>query len=83
MNRQIGSIKDTYTCKVSGETYEYEAQFTQGDGVAWNAHVYLNGELKGNPSGIVVDNTMSGDALRQYISSYIEGIIERKLGIDE
>ncbi|MGZ3158229.1 MAG: hypothetical protein ACXU7H_04025 [Burkholderiaceae bacterium] len=76
-------IKDEYTRKVSGETFQYEAQFNGGDRVEWRARVYLNGELKGEPAGSVIDNTMDGAALKQYIIAYIEGIIERGLGIEE
>lgn len=80
---ELVAIRDEYTCRVSGEEYQYEVQFNQGRQVEWSAKVFLNGELKGVPQGTVVDNTMDGEALRQYIIAYIEGIIERGLGIEE
>jgi hypothetical protein len=76
-------IKDEYTRKVSGEEYQYEAHFNEGERVAWDAQVYLHGQLKGVPSGTIIDNTLSGDALKQYVIAYIEGIIERGLGLEE
>ncbi len=79
----LRAIRDEYTRKVSGEEYQYEAHFNEGDRVEWNAQVYLNGELKGAPGGTVVNNTLSGDALKQYVIAYVEGIIERGLGIEE
>lgn len=79
----LTTIKDEYTRRVSGETFQYEAQFNAGNRVEWSARVYLNGDLKGEPAGSVIDNAMSGDELQQYIIAYIEGIIERGLGIEE
>jgi len=80
---ELTVIKDEYTRKVSGETFQYEAQFNADERVEWRARVYLNGDLKGEPSGSVIDNTMHGAELKQYIIAYIEGIIERGLGIEE
>jgi hypothetical protein len=80
---EVSIIKDEYTRRVSGETFQYEAQFSGGEQPEWSARVYLHGELKGKPSGKVIDNTMDEQALRQYIIAYIEGIIERGLGIEE
>lgn len=76
-------IKDEYTRRVSGETFQYDAQINVDDQVEWNAHVYLNGQLKGEPRGTVIDNAMSEAELKQYVIAYIEGIIERGLGIAE
>jgi hypothetical protein len=80
---ELTVIKDEYTRKVSGEEFQYDAQFKVGERVEWSAHVYLNGELKGELKGNVIDNTMDGEALKQYIVAYIEGMIERGLGIEE
>jgi hypothetical protein len=77
------AIRDEYTRRVSGETFLYDAQFNLGDQVEWSARVYLDGELKGEPKGSIIDNTMSHAELKQYIIAYIEGIIERGLGIEE
>jgi hypothetical protein len=79
----LTKFKDEYTRKVSGEEYQYEAQYNAGDRVEWSARVYFHGELKGEPSGSVIDNTLDGEELKQYIIAYIEGIIERGLGIEE
>jgi hypothetical protein len=76
-------IQDKYTRRVSGDTFEYDAQFCLGDQVEWRARVYLNGELKGEPRGTVARNAMTEAELRQYIIAYIEGIIERGIGIEE
>ena len=80
-------FKDEYTRKVSGETFTYEAIYDAGDDasgtVGWRARVFLNGDLKGQPEGTVIDNALRGDALKQYVISYIENIIERGLGIAE
>lgn len=78
------NFSDTYTRRVGGEQFEYHAQYSSGDNVIWSARVFQNGELKGEPCGAITDNTLQDDdALRQYIVSYIEGIIERGLGIAE
>lgn len=76
-------FSDTYTRRVSGEQFEYHAQYSTGQNVIWSAQVFQNGELKGEPCGAITDNTLQDDALRQYIVGYIEGIIERGLGIAE
>ncbi|HEY8101112.1 MAG TPA: hypothetical protein VIF82_10190 [Burkholderiaceae bacterium] len=80
---ELTVIKDEYTRRVSGETFQYEAQFNVGDRVEWSARVYLNGKLKGEPKGCVIDNTMDKAELKQYIIAYIEGIIERGIGLEE
>ena len=77
------SFSDNYTCKVSGKMYRYEAQYTPGSEVVWNARIFQDANLKGEPSGSIIDNTMTGDALRQYIIAYVESIIEKGLGIAE
>jgi hypothetical protein len=79
----LRAIRDEYTRKVSGEVYQYEAHFNEGERVEWNAQVYLHGDLKGAPSGTVIDNTLNGDPLKQYVVAYIESIIEHGLGIEE
>jgi hypothetical protein len=76
-------IRDEYTRRVSGETFQYEAAFQAGEQAQWSAHVYLNGELKGEPKGSVTRNTMNEEELKQYIIAYIEGMIERGIGIEE
>jgi hypothetical protein len=58
-------------------------RYTTGKALEWEAKVYLDGELKGTPSGSIIDNTLKGEALRQFVISYVEGIIERGDGIDE
>lgn len=80
---ELTVIKDEYTRKVSGETFQYDARINVNDQVEWNARVYLNGELKGEPKGSVIDNAMDGAELKQYVIAYIEGMIERGLGIEE
>ena len=76
-------IRDEYTRRVSGETFQYEAACQTGDQAQWSAQVYLNGELKGKPQGSVARNTMSEEDLKQTIIAYIEGMIERGIGIAE
>jgi len=77
------TIRDVYTRRVSGETYVYEAEYTTGNEVVWLARVFLDGDLKGTPGGKITGNVLEGDALRTYVISFIENIIERGLGIDE
>lgn len=77
------AIRDEYTRRVSGETFQYDAQYNLGEQVEWSALVYLDGELKGEPKGSIIDNKMNDAELKQYIIAYIEGIIERGLGIEE
>lgn len=76
-------FSDVYTRRISGEQFEYRAQYSTGKEVIWSAQVFENGELKGEPCGTITDNSLQDDALRQYVISYIEGIIERGLGIAE
>lgn len=83
MTIQSKSIKDVYTRKVGGETYQYEAQYTVGRQATWSARVYRNGHLKGTPSGVLSENYLTGDVLRQSIITLIECIIEAALGIDD
>lgn len=83
MTSAVESINDVYTRKVSGETFTYEAKYTSGEQVAWTARVLQDGNLKGTPGGTIADNTLTGDALRSYIISYIENVIEQGLGIEE
>lgn len=77
------SIKDVYTRKVGGETYQYEAQYTVGKRVTWSARVYRDGDLKGTPSGVLNNNDLTGGVLRQSIVTLVECIIEAALGIDD
>jgi len=83
MTAQIESIKEIYTRKVGGEQYEYLLEYTPGKRVEWNARVYLNGELKGTPNGVLTDNTLTGAVLRQHIITLVECTIEVALGIEE
>jgi hypothetical protein len=76
-------FNDVYTRRVGGELFAYHAKYRPGTTVDWSAQVFENGDLKGEPSGTIVDNELAGDALRQYVISYIEGIIERGIGIAE
>lgn len=83
MATQTESIKNVYTRKVGGEKYEYEVQYTPGKRVTWNARVYHDGNLKGTPSGVLDDNELTGDVLRQSIVTLVECTIEVALGIEE
>jgi hypothetical protein len=83
MITQTRSIKDIYTHKVGGERYKYEAKYSPGQRVSWNARVYQDGVLKGSPSGVVTDNRLEGDALRQSIVTLVEIAIEGMQGIKE
>lgn len=76
-------IKESYTRKVSGETFEYELDYTDGADVAWIARVYRGGELKGSPHGALTGNVLSGQALLQYLTAYVENMIERGLDVAE
>lgn len=76
-------INDNYTRRVGGEQFSYRVSYTPGETVEWTARVFENGDLKGEPSGTIVDNTLQDEALRQYIIGYLEGIIERGIGIAE
>ena len=49
----------------------------------WNARVYQDGVLKGSPSGVVTDNRLEGEALRQSIVTLVEIAIEGMQGIKE
>ena len=83
MAAQTRSIKDIYTHKVGGERYEYEARYSPGERVKWKARVYQDGVLKGSPSGVVTDNLLEGEALRQSIVTLVEIAIEGMQGIKE
>jgi hypothetical protein len=77
------TFSDVYTRRVGGEQFEYRVRYSTGKVVEWSAQVFEDGDLKGQPSGTIADNSFSGEALRQYVIGYIEGIIERGLGIAE
>lgn len=77
------TFNDNYTRHVGGEQYSYRVSYTPGETVEWSARVFHDGELKAEPSGSIVDNTLQGDALKQYVIAYLEGIIERGIGIAE
>ncbi len=76
-------FKDVYTRKVSGEMFEYEAEYTSGPDVHWRARIYKDDDLKGQPSGTILASTMKGEGLRQYIIGLIESLIEKGLGVAE
>ncbi|HEY4316661.1 MAG TPA: hypothetical protein VGN04_03575 [Herbaspirillum sp.] len=76
-------INDNYTRRVGGEQFSYRVSYIPGGTVEWSARVFENGDLKGEPSGTIVDNVLKDEALRQYIIGYLEGIIERGIGIAE
>jgi hypothetical protein len=83
MATQTRSINDIYTHKVGGERFEYEATYSPGPRVAWKARVYRDGVLKGSPSGVLTDNRLEGEALRQSIVTLVEIAIEGMQGIKE
>ena len=83
MKTHFQIIQEVYTRKVSGETFEYELRYTPGETVKWQACIYHHGEIKGKPSGSIIDNVLSGEALQQFVVSYVEGIIERGIGLEE
>ena len=83
MTTRTRSIKDVYTRKVGGERYEYEASYSPGRRVAWNARVYQDGVLKGTPGGVEIDNRFEGESLRQSIVTLVEIAIEGMQGIRE
>lgn len=83
MTARKKTFKDEYTCKVSGDTYQYEVEYVMTPEVSWQARIYKDGDLKGTPGGVVTHNAMHGEALKQYIVAYIEGILEKGLGIAE
>ncbi|MDH6156217.1 hypothetical protein [Janthinobacterium sp. CG_23.4] len=76
-------FKEVYTRKVSGESFNYELEHTQGADVAWIARVYHDGVLKGSPYGTLTANVLSGPALEQYLRAYVEGMIEWGLDVAE
>ncbi len=77
------AIKDIYTRKVGGERYEYDAQYSTGQRVVWSARVCKDGILKGSPSGILSNNLLEGEALRQSIITLVEISIEALQGIQQ
>jgi hypothetical protein len=77
------AFNDVYTRHIGGEQFAYRARYTPGKTVEWSAQIFENGDLKGEPSGSIVDNDLTDNALREYVVSYIEGIIERGIGIAE
>jgi hypothetical protein len=77
------AFNEIYTRHIGGEQFAYRARYTPGKAVVWSAQVFENGDLKGEPSGSIIDNDLTGNALREYVASYIEGIIERGIGIAE
>jgi len=83
MATQTTSIKDIYTHKVGGEKYECEVNYSPGERAVWNARIYQDGVLKGSPSGVVTDNHLEGEALRQSIITLVEIAIEGMQGIKE
>lgn len=83
MATQTRSFKDIYTHKVGGGKYEYEVKYSTGERAVWNARVYQDGVLKGSPSGVVTDNRLEGEALRQSIVTLVEIAIEGMQGIKE
>ena len=83
MATRTRSLKDVYTRKVGGEKYEYEATYSPGQRVEWNARVYQDAVLKGSPGGVETDNRLEGEALRQSIVTLVEIAIEGMQGIGE
>lgn len=83
MTTQKITIKDIYTRKIGGERYEYEAEYSPGESVTWNARVYRNGVLKGSTGGIETDNHLEGEELRESIVTLVEVAIEGMQGIRE
>jgi hypothetical protein len=77
------TFNETYTRKVGGELFTYRVHYIEGDNVEWSAKVFENGDLKGEPSGTIIDNQQHGESLKQTVIAYVEGIIERGLGIAE
>jgi hypothetical protein len=77
------TIKDSYTRRVGGETFDYEIAYTPGSEVSWQARVWHDGQEKGQPRGSLTDNALDGTALRDYLVSYVENMIERGLGVSE
>ncbi|OWT66316.1 hypothetical protein CEY11_00825 [Candidimonas nitroreducens] len=83
MKSHTQTIQELYTRKVGGEIFRYELRYTHGHSVKWSAHVYQDEILKGTPQGVIEDHDMDEAALRQYLVSYVEGVIERGMGIAE
>jgi hypothetical protein len=83
MAENITKFNESYTREISGEYFEYQVEYTAGEHVEWCASVYHDAVLKGKPSGSIASNTLKDDALKQYLVSCIEGIIESGLGIEE
>ena len=83
MSAPTEHVNDIYTRKVGGEGYTYTIDYTPGSRVEWQAVVYKDGDLKGKPGGILSDNVLSGNALRQNLISLVEVTIENMIGIEE
>lgn len=77
------TLNDSYTRKVSGETFDYELEYTPGDEVQWLARVFHDGQPRGEPRGSLSGNTLTGAALRDYLVDYVENMIERGLDVAE
>lgn len=76
-------VDDIYTRKVGGELYTYTLDYAPGQRVEWQAAVFKDGDPKGRPSGVLLDNTLTGNALRQNLISLVEVTIESMIGIQE
>jgi hypothetical protein len=83
MATQKLKFKDIYTRKVGGERYQYEAEYSTGESVEWNARVFQDGELKGTTGGTETGNRLDGEALRESVVTLIEVAIEGMQGIHE
>ncbi len=77
------TINASYTRKVSGETFDYELEYTPGDEVQWLARVFHDGQSRGEPRGSLTANELQGEALRAYLVDYVENMIERGLDVAE
>ncbi|MBC7413711.1 MAG: hypothetical protein H7327_02110 [Herminiimonas sp.] len=76
-------VSDLYTRKVGGESYTYTVDYSLGPRVEWQAQVFKDGDLKGRPAGVLLDNTLIGNSLRQTVISLVEVTIENMIGIEE
>ncbi len=77
------TIRDSYTRRVGGETFDYEIDYTPGPELQWQARVWHEGQEKGRPRGALTGNALTGAALRDYLVSYVESMIERGLDVAE
>ena len=76
-------LDDVYTRKVGGESYIYTLDYTPGTCVMWQASVFMDGDLKGRPGGVLTANMLGESALRQQLIAHIEVTIENMIGIEE